>query len=446
MGLILGSGSTKPQFPYDQWYGVQGDFASPKDYKLTRIGNMSLHKTLPLQNRMRRFVENTDGSVKYYLGYNDSRKTVGGATAKLDCTDGNVMLELPEYYFKLEMDGTKWAYAISEYPLPGFVHVPRRTVSPWYATYDQTNQKAVSGCFLTWDGDNVARGDDGLPIFTANAAQFRGGTNQSSWDGTYHSELGTARTNVNRTTFRSWCKDGTHGGSGRAYNTIKWFKRIEYASLHDQDTYNASLTSEGYHQGGLGSGCPFDWSQWGKFNGNRPFIPSGVTAPLGNNTGKVAYSITLANGTTKEFQVTSYRGFEVPYEYLWMITDDLLVYYGEKETTIYVCDDPTKFTTPSDSQTNVPDGYEPVATMPRTEGYGLTEAITDKGMSFINAVGGSQNTGVCDSFLRNATVGWWGALLSASANSGAIAGFGSLSTAYRAAYAWTYHAFRLCRN
>ena len=45
MGLILGSGSTKPQYPYDMWYGVQGDFTS-KDYLLTRIGNMDLHLSL----------------------------------------------------------------------------------------------------------------------------------------------------------------------------------------------------------------------------------------------------------------------------------------------------------------------------------------------------------------------------------------------------------------
>lgn len=445
MGLILGSGSTKPQFPYDQWYGVQGDLASPKDYKLTRIGNMSLHKTLPLQNRMRRFVENTDGSVKYYLGYNDSRKTVGGATAKLDCTDGNVMLELPDYYFRLEMDGTKWAYAISEYPLPGFTHIPRRTISPWYATIDNVNNQSASGCFLTWDGDDVARGDDGLPVFTSNAAQFRGGSNNASLDGTYKSQLGMARTSISRNTFRSACKNGTHGGSGRAYNTIKWFFRIEYASLNCQDTFNASLTSEGYHQGGLGD-LYFDGNTWNTLNGYNPFIPSGVTAPLGNNTGIIPYAVTLADGSTKNYNVASYRGFETPYEYLWLITDDILVYYGEKETTIYVCDDPTKFKTPSDSQTTVPDGYEPVATLPRSEGNGLTEAITDKGMSFINAVGGSSNTGVCDVFWRKATVGWWGALLSANANGGTIAGFGYLDTNYRAASAWTSTALRLCRN
>ena len=48
MGLLLGSGNTKPQYPYDQWYGVQGDFNS-QDYKLKRVGNLDLHRTLPIQ-------------------------------------------------------------------------------------------------------------------------------------------------------------------------------------------------------------------------------------------------------------------------------------------------------------------------------------------------------------------------------------------------------------
>ena len=119
MSLILGSGNTKPQYPYDMWYGVQGDFTS-KDSNLVRVGNLDLHRTLPIQSKLKRFVENLDGSVKYYLHQNDSRKKDSGAAATIDSTDGNVMLEIPEYYVKVEIQGTKWIYAISEYPLPGF--------------------------------------------------------------------------------------------------------------------------------------------------------------------------------------------------------------------------------------------------------------------------------------------------------------------------------------
>ena len=127
MGLLLGSGNTKPQYPYDQWYGVQGDFNS-QDYKLKRVGNLDLHRTLPIQAKLKRFVENPDGSVKYYLNQNDSRKKDSGATAVIDSTDGNVMLEKPEYYFKLEIEGTKWIRAYSEYPLPGFIKMERKMV------------------------------------------------------------------------------------------------------------------------------------------------------------------------------------------------------------------------------------------------------------------------------------------------------------------------------
>ena len=74
MGLLLGSGSTKPQYPYDQWYGVQGDITS-SDYKLKRVGNLDLHRTLPIQSRLRRFVENEDGSVNYYLGANEYKQS-----------------------------------------------------------------------------------------------------------------------------------------------------------------------------------------------------------------------------------------------------------------------------------------------------------------------------------------------------------------------------------
>ena len=35
-----------------------------KDYKLTRVGNLDLHRTLPIQRKLRRFVENADGSVR----------------------------------------------------------------------------------------------------------------------------------------------------------------------------------------------------------------------------------------------------------------------------------------------------------------------------------------------------------------------------------------------
>ena len=129
-----------------------------------------------------------------------------------------------------------------------------------------------------------------------------------------------------------------------------------------------------------------------------------------------------------------------------MLADDFLVYYGESESTLYVCKDPSKFTSHSDSATTVPEGYEAAVSLPRDEGYGLVEGITSYGLSAVSKVGGSPTTGNTDCFWRNATVGWWGALLGALAHTGAIAGFGSLRAIYRSSYSLASIGFRLCRN
>ena len=456
MGLLLGSGSTKPQYPYDQWYGVQGDITS-SDYKLTRVGNLDLHRTLPIQSRLRRYVENEDGSVNYYLGSNDSRTKEAGATADITGASGNVMLEIPEFYVRVEIQGTKWIYGISEYPLPGFTKVERMAIAPWYSTYNNTTKKPQSGCFLTWDGDEVARGEDGLPIFVDGAADCRGGNNTTGWDGTYRSLIGMGRTSVTKSTVREWCVaagNGIHHGAYRAFNYIAWLQRIEYASLHCQDTYTTTLTGDGFRQGGLGSGCAVDGKQWNTHNGYNPFVPGGVTAPLGNNTGKVNFTVkNWANtGNDKVIAVTSYRGLEVPFEYIWMLADDVLVRHGfpvSNRSTFYLCEDPTKFTSHSDSSTSVPAGYEAMTEIPLGKSnYIDTEEINGKGVSFPNSVNGSSNKGFCDQYYQpGATAsGWYGALLSGGADFGAIAGFGYLIANYRSSIALASIGFRLCRN
>ena len=79
------------------YYGVQIDenIASPV---LFRIGNLQLHRTLPIQSKMRRCLLKDDGTVNYYLDANDSTKKEDGTDAILDGTDGMVMVEIPQHY------------------------------------------------------------------------------------------------------------------------------------------------------------------------------------------------------------------------------------------------------------------------------------------------------------------------------------------------------------
>lgn len=452
MGLILGSGTTKPQYPYDMWYGVQGDFTS-KDAVLTRVGNLDLHRSLPIQSKLRRFVENVDGSVKYYLHQNDSRLKDSGANAVIDGTEGNVMLEIPAYYVKVEIQGTKWIYAISEYPLPGFVKMERKVISPWFGTIDTQNNTAISGSFIVWNGDDVARDSNGFLKLSTNAARYRGGSGSgdAGKDGTYNSMLGMARTSISKAGVRPYCKNGTHIGAYRPYNQIAWLQRIEYANLNCQATYNPTLTADGFHQGGLGSGCSVNSDQWNTWGGYKPFVPNGITAPLGNNTGKVSYTVKGWTGGDKVIQVTSYRGLEAPYEYLWMLADDFLCHNADGESIGYLCENPTKFTSPGDTATTVPDGYIPMVELPLTDGYISTNSLSSKGYTFPNdTIGAGSTTGFCDYYYtaydnEDPGRGWFGALLAASAVYGAYAGFGCLDTNSRSSIASAGVGFRLCR-
>ena len=110
MGLLIGVGTTTPHFPYtDLWYGIRINLNNSghcvADGKLERVGNLDLHRSLPIQSRIKRYVANADGSVKYWLGANDSRVKEGGGAAALNATDGIVQLYKPDYWRRLEFDG-----------------------------------------------------------------------------------------------------------------------------------------------------------------------------------------------------------------------------------------------------------------------------------------------------------------------------------------------------
>ena len=80
-----------------------------------------------IQARMRRCVLNADGSVNYYLHPTDSTKKVDGSAAKLDGTDGNVMVEIPKFYYKYNYNtasGVVHEHSISLTPDSGYVVHP----------------------------------------------------------------------------------------------------------------------------------------------------------------------------------------------------------------------------------------------------------------------------------------------------------------------------------
>ena len=299
-------------------YGVR-HYYNNSSTALTRIGSSNLHVTLPVQSLMRRCVVADDGSVVYYLDANDSTKKEDGTAAVLDGTDGQVMVEVPEHYRRHTLGSDYYDSEIALAPFTGAFKVNKYYVSMSEAAMDRTNNKLSSVVNTT--------------------TQYRGGNNASSWDGTYRSLLGMPATDISTINFHTYANNRGTGWEMYevdVHDDIYWLYAIEYANTNVQLAYNSELTSEGYHQGGLGNGVIGEnWNSWKSYNSINPIIPCGTTLSLGNNSGVVSYSPLSSDGSTAwgTFSVPSYRGIQNPYAHIsqWAIG-----YMGVGKGTAYV--------------------------------------------------------------------------------------------------------------
>ena len=430
MGLMVGVGNTKPTFPYDYYYGIEWDttVSSPKP---TRIGKMELHKELPLQNMMRNCILKDDGSVAYYLHANDSTKQDNGAAADLTGKTGQMETELPDMYVRFETDGNKCRHLQSTEPLPGF-HLWRKG---YIGSVEATVQRSTSTLASVCNTD----------------ADYRGGNNDATRDGTYRTMLGMPATNISLTNFRAYArKRGSTEWNCNLYRLHKmmwWLFAVEYANFNSQADFNAALDENGYHQGGLGAGVTtWDGTSWSNYNGYYPLVPCGVTNSLGNHTGTVDYNVIGSDGSTvKTFAVPRFRGVENPFGHIWKWTDGCKCIIQSEASgglsKFYVCDNPANFT--SSGTTN----YDYRGNLPRSEGYVKALILGEDGEIMPLAVGGGSTTYFCDYFYTNIPTSGEserGVLFGGSAGGGAGAGFVCACTFCTAAYALALFGSRLC--
>ena len=372
MGLLIGVGSTRPSFAYDHYYGIEFD-TSVSNPDCTRIGKAELHASLPVQSKMRRCLLDDDGVVVHYLNANNSALTDTGATADLTGASGNVMVEIPEFYVKFEMEGTKCRVMISEYALPGFTKWSRKYVSAYEAALDRTN-KVLYSC-------------------VNETEQFRGGNNSTAYDADDFTLLGRPATSLSLANYRTYARTGRdtrwNCNTYDVQKTLYWLFAIEYATLNSQKAYNAEKTSDGYRQGGLGNGVTdingTKWNSWCAYN---PFVPCGYTNALGNATGVVGFAMPSGYGAEFTTYVPSYRGVENPFGHIWKWTDGILV----NNYAMMVCDDPANYAS------SVTDAYVERGTTPSSNGYVKQVMFGEYGDIMPLAIGGGSTTYLCDYF------------------------------------------------
>lgn len=360
-------------------YGIERDYTNSSP-NCIRIGNLDLHRSLPIQSKMRGCLLDDDGNVIEYLPEND------WTTATRDGSKGQVMVEIPMHYRKFETKGTKHIVRLSEYPLSGYHQVPKMYVSAYEASIERSSGKLCS--VINYDVD------------------YRGGNNNSSWDNTYRSLLGRPATYINRMQFRSAARKRNTANTSwncylyRVHKTLFWLYVIEYANLNSQEAYTSELTSEGFHNGGLGNGATiFTSSEWNNFNNNLPLIPCGYTDNLGNRTGVVSYTIYNENGSEfKTLNIPRYRGIENIFGHIYKHIDEVNIQFSTTETNnndnnllkVFICEDTSKL---NDMNFN---DYTYIGNTFSLNGYVKEIIFGENGEIIPSVIGGNSKSFFCD--------------------------------------------------
>lgn len=477
-----------PEDTASDWYGVEW-YTNQSPSRVMRIGNMNLHRTLPIQSGMYRCILNDNGEEVYKLDPNDSTKKEDGTPAVLDGTDGQVMVYIPVFYARFESKGYRRRVKLSDHYKPGFIRMGGCYISAYEATVDRTMSTLVK-----------------LASVVNTTANFRGGNNNAEWDSTYRSLLGMPATTISLTNFRNYARNRKDGDTQwncmdyTAYKAVYWLYVVEYADRNCQLDFNENPTSDGLRQGGLGAGVTnINSTKWNSFNSYNPFVPCGHTNSLGNKTGIVQFIMpfeydaggaanyagaydagtpytdgqfvsdgqelyeciadaaagTALSDTTYFIHVSrtsthvpSYRGIENIFGHIWKWTDGVHIKVQSEEaggkSIFYTSDNPANY-----QDTNY-EGYEEKGYVARTNGYVRDIIFGRDGDFYVSedgATGESYTTYFSDYSYTNiheSSEPLIGLLLGGSAGNGSAAGLVSVNSYYGPSATSTNVCSRLC--
>lgn len=312
-------------------YGVEWDI-TVADPTCTRIGNPLFHKSLPIQSEYKGCVVK-NGKLQYYLNPNDWSKTSNGFNSNLDGTDGDVMIHTPRFYGKSGSNGNKRWVRISTVQIDAsWTEIPEMFISAYKIT-----------TFVDSDKDKVAS--------VVNTTEgYRGGGDRAYFDqylstDKFRTDLGKPRTGISLAQARTMANNS--GQELLCYEFYKWIFYwnyvIEYANFNSQKEFNSELTSDGYHQGGLGPGLTaFDWNQWSTYNGNYAITPCGYTNEFGNFSGVKAIQL---QSTEKTLYANRWRGFENPFGDIWTNLEGIVIKRdaAKANSNVYTTTDVSKY-------------------------------------------------------------------------------------------------------
>lgn len=313
-----------------------------------------------IQSLMRICVLNADGSVNYYLDKGDSNLKEDGTLAKLDGTDGNVMVEVPKTYVRYGYTTTGGAgtdtvhrWEISLTPETGFE--PHWAFDRGGSIRDKRYYPAYQG-YVT--GGKMISRSGVYPTTTQTLAQFRT----------------AARANSVVSPSTGSTANGYWGQIDFAlYELITMYMIIEYGTMNIQSALGEGRTR----------------LSGGAWTGGEVLGVTGLSNSYGNRTANYTYvgSSTDANA---DLSFMSYRGCENFFGNVWRMADGVIFKGTTTNKTMWYSTNPASYN-------ETASGYTDSGIVTATaSGYGRKLANTNKGFIITDVTGGNSNAGTTD--------------------------------------------------
>ena len=324
-------------------------------------------KYTAIQSMMRRCVLNSDGSVNYYLDKNNSNFKEDGTLAKLDGTDGNVMVEVPKTYSRYEYTTTggagtdtvhRWEMSLT--PDTGFeVHwafdrggsIRSKRYYPAYLGY-VTGGKLISRSGV-------------YPTVSQTLAQFRT----------------AAKANSISNPSSGQTANGYWGNIDFAlYELIALYAVIEYGTMNIQSALGRGRTA----------------LSGGAWVGGELIGVNGLSNEYGNRTANYTY-VGASTDANADLSFMSYRGCENFFGNVWRMADGVIFKGTTLNKTMWYSTSPTGY---NETGTGYVNSGITTAT---TSGYGRKLANTNKGFIVSEVTGGNSNAGTTDYYYTSTT-------------------------------------------
>lgn len=263
--------------------------------------------------------------------------------------DGEISVYTPKFYiWSIDKDGAGNEVWISE----------KKCVD--YAREVKAHLIGISRCPLLrtamnddkWGWLNTLSDNTAVSVVNYQP-NLRGGTNNISYDqylgnNNFRTMLGKAASNITLSDMRTYTQKikGSQVLYYQIWNAIVWCYFIEYADFDVKKPFNSNLTSEGYHQGGLGEGL-ISVNNWDKYNSKTPNVPIDYTLSVGNNTKLISKpSHSFDSYIQIQLNVPCYRGFNTFwYGDTWLNIENFMSQYDStsNKRKFYFTDNPANF-------------------------------------------------------------------------------------------------------